>query len=77
MQHELIRVLDHLNATKRSSIVILDVKMADLTLFFATWGPFCGSQSERRAPELVLLLRVIPKISGITGNEEQQQKKKN
>ena len=38
--------------------------------FFSLWGPFCGSQSQRRAPDdgLVLLLRVIPKISGKTKN---------
>ena len=38
--------------------------MADFALFFAPWGPFCGSQ--RRAPDdgIVFLLRVIPGISG-------------
>ena len=64
------RVLDHLSATKSSSTVILDVKMAYFAPFFAPCGPFCGSQSQRRAPDdgLVLLLRVIPKISGSTRN---------
>ena len=35
--------------------------------FFAPWGPFCGSQSQKRAPDdgLVLLLQVIPKICGL------------
>ena len=34
--------------------------MADFALFFAPWGPFCGSQ--RRAPDdgIVFLLQVIP-----------------
>ena len=40
--------------------------MADFALFFAPWGPFCGSQ--RRAPDdgIVFLLRVILEISGNT-----------